>query len=81
MIVQVKLFAAARQAVGNDCVAVELDDQATVAELRAQLVRQFPELATWEPHLLFAVEQQFATDQQPLAHDVEVACFPPVSGG
>ena len=81
MIVQVKLFAAARQAVGNDSVDVALDDQATVAELRLQLVQQFPDLATWEPHLLFAVDHQFATDQQPLADAVEVACFPPVSGG
>ncbi len=81
MIVQVKLFAAAQQAVGHPSVSVELEETGTIADLRRQLTQHFPALAPWEPHLLFAVEQQFATDAQQLSDDVEIACFPPVSGG
>ncbi len=81
MIVQVKLFAAACQAVGETTAEVTLRDDATVAELRRQLVDQFPALAPLASYLLFAVDQQFATDTQRLAGSVEIACFPPVSGG
>ncbi len=81
MIVQVMLFAAARQSVGDDVIEVRLQDSATVRDLRCRIVQQFPSLAPWEPHLLFAVDQQFATDDRPLTENAEIACFPPVSGG
>ena len=81
MIVEVRLFAAAREAVGDQKIHVHVDDDATVADLRAELVHRFPELAPWAPHLLFAVDRQLASDGQQLTNDVEIACFPPVSGG
>ena len=81
MIVQVRLFAAARQAAGSETVHVELPAEATVADLRRRWSGKYPALATWEPHLLFAVDQQYAADEQPLTEGAEIACFPPVSGG
>lgn len=81
MMVQVKLFAAARQAVGEPAIEIELREPATVADLRAQLVDRYPALAPWQSHLLFAVDQQYAADTQALDAQAEVACFPPVSGG
>ncbi len=81
MIVQVKLFAAARQAVGQETAEVPLADAASVGDLRRQLVDQWPALAPLGPYLLFAVDQQFADDDLPLAGKAEIACFPPVSGG
>ncbi len=81
MIVQVKLFAGAQQAAGRELVLVPLPDAATVIDLRQALVDLCPALAPWEPHLLIAVNQQYAADHQTLAADDELACFPPVSGG
>ena len=81
MIVPVRLFAAARQAVGDETVHVLVDESATIGDLRRAMAQQFPALRTWEPHLLFALDQQFATDDQLLGKNREIAAFPPVSGG
>ena len=81
MIVQLRLFAAARQAAGSETVHVELPAEATVADLRTALVRQVPALAAWRKHLMIAVDQQYAGDEHTLTEGAEVACFPPVSGG
>ncbi len=81
MILSIRLFAAAHEAVGEDVVSLPLEDGATVAQLRHALVEQFPSLAAWEHHLLIAVNQQYVLETHELAPDDEVACFPPVSGG
>ena len=81
MKLQVKLFAAAQQAVGQPMVEIELGRAATVADLRQQLVANFPALETLQSHLLVAVDQQYAPDDLSLKQGDEVACFPPVSGG
>jgi molybdopterin converting factor subunit 1 len=81
MRVCVRLFAAARQQAGQAVVQVELPESATVADLRGALAASCPALADVLPHLLFAVNHQYATDDVPLASDAEIAGFPPVSGG
>ena len=81
MRVRVKLFAAAKQLAGQVVVQVELPESATVADLRRQLAVRFPALRHWVPHLLFAVDHRYATDDVSLAPDAEIAGFPPVSGG
>ncbi len=81
MIIEVRLFAGARQAAESELVAVSLPNSATVADLRQALIAQFPALVPWESRLLIAVDQQYAGEQQSLSPDDEVACFPPVSGG
>ena len=81
MRVCVRLFAAARQQVGQEIVHVELPARATVADLRAQLAERYPVLQSGTTQLLFAVDRQYATDDTPLVANAEVAGFPPVSGG
>ncbi|MCL4201710.1 MAG: MoaD/ThiS family protein [Pirellulaceae bacterium] len=81
MKIQLKLFAAARQAVDRETVQIELPDTATVADLRAAIARQFPALDATARHSLFAVNNQYADDATALPPDAEVACIPPVSGG
>jgi molybdopterin converting factor small subunit len=77
----VRLFAGAQQAAGAEIVHLPLALPATVGDLRRALVVQYPALARWEPYLLFAVDQRYARDEDRLAPQQEVACFPPVSGG
>lgn len=77
----VLLFAAARDAVGQTRLEVELSESATVAELKQRLADQFASLQPLLPHLLVAVDNHYVSDDAPLSPGVEVACFPPVSGG
>ena len=81
MRLNVRLFARARDLVGDDLVEVELSDTATVSDLRRALATQFPELSPLAANLLVAVGTEYANDSQQLAPDEDVACFPPVSGG
>ncbi len=53
----------------------------TVRQLRQALAEQIPALALLLPQVLFALDAEYATDDTPLASDIEIACIPPVSGG
>ena len=81
MIVQVKLFAVAKQVVGSETATVELPDDAAVSDLRQALARDYPALETTLSSVVFAVNAEFATDQTRLSVSDEIACIPPVSGG
>lgn len=81
MNIEVQLFARARDLAGGSPLRVELSDCATVADLRRALVHQAPELERIAPTLLIAVGGDYAPDSAPIPPHVEVACFPPVSGG
>jgi sulfur-carrier protein len=81
MKIQVQLFAAARDAAGHSPVMADLPASACVADLRRQLVTDFPKLDSVAKILLVAVNQQYAGDDQVLTEGDSVACFPPVSGG
>jgi molybdopterin converting factor subunit 1 len=78
---QVKLFAVARQIVGSETAEVEVQDQATVADVRAALVEKHPELEPTMKHMLIAVESEYAAQQMRLRPEYELALIPPVSGG
>lgn len=81
MKIQVRLFAAARQLVGQEVVTVHCPESATVAELRAEIMTELPALAPLLAHVRFAVNAQYAREDTVLNQDDEVACIPPVSGG
>lgn len=81
MIVQVQLFAAAREQAGTPAAALELPRGAVVADLRRALGEQYPQLRPLLASALFAVNAAYADDQTTLDEQVEIACIPPVSGG
>ncbi len=81
MIVEVKLFAAARQLIERDSLRLELPDNATVGTLRAVLKEQYPALGVLADCSLVAVGFQYASDDAPLVGDKPIALIPPVSGG
>lgn len=81
MTVRVKLFAVARERVGNDELLVDLPPSATVADLKRAVATTSPALATILPHALWAVNAEYATDTTPITDKSEIALIPPVSGG
>ena len=81
MKVSVLLFSAAREVVGKDAVQLELPDAATVAAARSALLQSYPALTPRAKNLLWAVNNEFASDDRVLHSTDVVACFPPVSGG
>ena len=81
MIIHLKLFAAARQAVDQELLELELADGATITDLKNELVKQFPQFESMREHLLVAVDAEYAKEDQFLMPGQEVALIPPVSGG
>lgn len=86
MIVRVKLFAVARQRLGQEEVQLEVaagggSAEPTVADLRSALKSRFPELAGVLPHVKVAVNSDYASERTAIPPDAEVALIPPVSGG
>ena len=81
MNIQIKLFAAARQAVDSDVVVVELPPDANIGTLRAAVAEQQPQLKEITRHSLFAVGTDYRGDDHALSEGDDVSLIPPVSGG
>ena len=81
MQVQIRFFAVTKELVGDDTVEVELEPNATVADLRRALLSHWPELESVAEYLRFSVGVDLADDATTIPPNTEVACIPPVSGG
>lgn len=79
--VSVRLFARARDLAGAETVSLALTLPATVGQIRAALLAKCPALAPLGPHLLAAINSDYADDRDPVPVGAEIAFFPPVSGG
>jgi molybdopterin synthase sulfur carrier subunit len=81
MRVTVKMFAAAREAVGASEVTVEVADTTTVADLRRAMIAEFPQLSAFVDRAMFAINAKYASNEELLSAGSDIACIPPVSGG
>ncbi|REJ67004.1 MAG: molybdopterin converting factor subunit 1 [Planctomycetota bacterium] len=81
MIIEIKLFAVARQLADAETVSLEVPAGASLAEVRTALADRVPELADLAAQVRFAVNAAYADDATPIREGDEVAMIPPVSGG
>jgi len=81
MTIHVKLFAAMRDAAGDDLVELELPEGATIGTLRLQLAERLPDASDLVGRAMFAVENQYTANDATIPSNATVACIPPVSGG
>jgi len=79
--VSVRLFAGLHDLVGHREVELELLEGATVADLREQLVSQYPAVAPLMSTLVCAVNEEYVPNEYRLSPGDRVALIPPVSGG
>jgi molybdopterin converting factor subunit 1 len=81
MLVTVLFFATLKERAGRERVALEVEGQATVADVKARLAAEMPALAVALPSALVSINHEFAFQQDAVHDGDEVALFPPVSGG
>ena len=81
MNVRVQMFARAKELAQRDVVELLLGDGAKVSDLRCALAEQVPGLQPILPHVMFAVNMEYAGDEVAIPEGAAVACIPPVSGG
>jgi len=81
-VMSVLLFGPAAEAVGRRAAHVKVsEDTLTVAELRARLNAEVPHLAPWLAGSRLAVNHEFASEDQAVTAEDEIALIAQVSGG
>ena len=78
---KVRLFASARELVGESTVHVQLPPLGTVGWLRRELARMSPALGPLLDKSAIAVNRAYVSDDHLLSPGDEVAVIPPVAGG
>jgi molybdopterin synthase catalytic subunit len=81
MKVSLHAFAAVREAIGARDVCIELDDGATLSDLKLRLASAYPKLEPMLPTIAFAIDDEYVPFEERLHDGAEVALIPPVSGG
>jgi molybdopterin synthase catalytic subunit len=81
MRVTLKLFAAVRDAIGQNEVVIELPEDAKITNVRSALCAMHPQLRFLVERAMFAIDARYAQDDDIVAEGSDVACIPPVSGG
>ncbi len=81
MLVQVRLFARARDLAGTDAVTIDVPEGACVADLRRALATRCSQLTSLLQRSAIAVNGELVDDGDTLPTDAEIALLPPVSGG
>jgi molybdopterin synthase sulfur carrier subunit len=81
MRIQVKFFAAPREALQREQVELELPSGVRVRELLERLSSEYPALRTYVGGIKVAVNHKYSALEDELHDGDEVACLPPVGGG
>ena len=81
MTVSLRFFASLREAVGQKEMRFEVDDGATVEDLKARLSSSYPNLGPIMPRVVCAIDDEYVSPDERLRDGANVALIPPVSGG
>ncbi len=79
--VSILFFATLRDQAGVKTSMMEIRPGETIAELKDDLVKEFPKLAGLMEHSLVSINHEYHFDESVIPENAEVAFFPPVSGG
>ena len=77
--VKIKCFGVAKEIVENDILQLNSNVE-TVKDVRDEIMKTHPDFSTIKGFMI-AVNQEYATDDQTISSDDEIAIIPPVSGG
>jgi MoaE-MoaD fusion protein len=81
MKISVKFFASYREKTGQALIHLTLDRTMTIRDLKGHLVGLYPGLNPLFQNAVGSINLNFAMDDEMVEDGVEVAFFPPVSGG
>ena len=80
MSVRILAFGIVKDIFGSKMIEMPVDDGATVAQLKANLEKKYPQLAKLASYMIAVNNEYSLPDTHLKAHD-EIAIIPPVSGG
>lgn len=79
--IKIRLFANFSELLQKDTLTVELNEKATVGDLRIRLQSALPDYTTLLGKTLIAVNREYADLTHPITERDEIALIPPVGGG
>jgi len=79
--IAILMFALAKEKSGRDSVEILLSLPTSVRQLKEKMTVDYPNLAPLIAISRVAVNRSFATDEQTISGNEEIALIPPVSGG
>ena len=79
--VRIRLFARLAEVAGTRQAEVELGEGLTAGDAYRLLCRRFPGMEGLGGSLMYAVNAEYVSAEQPLRDGDELALIPPVSGG
>jgi len=77
----VLLFASIAEAAGARRIELPVEPGDTVAVVRDRLIERYPQLSRFLPTLLYALDEEYVREDQPVQPGATLALIPPVSGG
>ena len=81
MRITAQFFSQLKEIVGAAELPLELPDEATVADLLAQLYRAHPALEKWDRNILVGAGVELVGRDHVLQPNDQIAIMPPVQGG
>ena len=78
---RVLFFATLRDRAGTRQAELDLPDGLTVADFKRLLIDRYPGMKPSLTSMIVAIDRRFAPDEAVIPDGVELAVFPPVSGG
>lgn len=79
--ITVLLFASVAEKAGVRRITLERADGDTVASVRERVVERYPQLRPLVATLVYAVDEEYVKDWEPVGEGATLALIPPVSGG
>jgi molybdopterin synthase catalytic subunit len=79
--VSLHLFASVREAVGQRELWLDLEDGATLIDLKSRLAAEYPRVGPMLERAVFAIDDEYVAFGERLHDGADVAVIPPVSGG
>lgn len=80
MEIEVVAYGIAREIMGGSTMSLALAENATIRELKTELVSRYPQFAELAS-IRFAVNEEYEPDSYQVKPNDEVVIIPPVSGG
>lgn len=81
MTFNILLFATIKEKLGKSNISLDLQEPAQLSDLLTELYQKYSQLIPYKKSVLVAVNKKFASTDQAIKPEDEIALFPPVSGG
>ena len=79
--ITILFFANLKDITGEQKIMIEIPPEITIADLKEQLIQDYPGLSRYMSAIIVSINHEFAENDEIIPNEAEIAIFPPVSGG